>query len=110
MKELSQQPMVLLQPVTTTRAVIDGAFGKTIARCTLNEMEASTYVEIKRYVASAIDISIIHDICLAQDHNLFRTVNLENIFPHPRARLIYYPSSLSVSPQKLIVFVRFASD
>ena len=80
LKELSQQPMVLLQPLTTTRAVIDGAFGKTIARCTLNEMEASTCVEIKRYVASAIDISIIHDICLAQDHNLFRTVNLENIF------------------------------
>ena len=26
LKELSQQPMVLLQPVTTTRAVIDGAF------------------------------------------------------------------------------------
>ena len=28
LKELSQQPMVLLQPVTTTRAVIDGSFRK----------------------------------------------------------------------------------
>jgi len=43
-------------------------------------MEASTCVEIKCHVASAIDISLFHDICLAQDHNLFRTVNLENIF------------------------------
>jgi hypothetical protein len=57
------------------------------------EMEASTCVEIKRYVASAIGIGIIHDICLEpEDNSRFRTVNLENIFPHPRARLIYNAS------------------
>jgi DNA-binding transcriptional LysR family regulator len=74
-------------------------------------MEASTCVEIKRYVASAIGIGIIHDICLEpEDNSRFRTVNLENIFPHPRARLVYNPSqSLTPSHKKLIEFVRFAS-
>jgi LysR family transcriptional regulator, cys regulon transcriptional activator len=110
LKELSQQPMVLLQPVTTTRAVIDGAFRKN--NLTMRaEMEASTCVEIKRYVANAIGIGVIHDICLEpEDNSRFRTVNLENIFPHPRARLIYNSSkSLTASHQKLIEFVRFAS-
>jgi DNA-binding transcriptional LysR family regulator len=110
LKELSQQPMVLLQPVTTTRSVIDGAFRKNNLNMRV-EMEASTCVEIKRYVANAIGIGIIHDICLEpEDNSRFRTVNLENIFPHPRARLIYNPSkSLTASHQKLIEFVRFAS-
>ena len=102
--------MVLLQPVTTTRAVIDGAFRKNNLKMRA-EMEASTCVEIKRYVASAIGIGIIHDICLEPDDNSrFRTVNLENIFPHPRARLIYNPSkSLTASHKRFIEFVRFAS-
>ena len=102
--------MVLLQPVTTTRAVIDGAFRKNNLKMRA-EMEASTCVEIKRYVANAIDIGIIHDICLEpEDNSRFRTVNLENIFPHPRGRLFYNPSkSLTVSHHKLIDFIRFAS-
>jgi DNA-binding transcriptional LysR family regulator len=75
------------------------------------EMEASTCVEIKRYVANAIGIGVIHDICLEpEDNSRFRTVNLENIFSHPRARLIYNPAkSLTASHKKLIEFVRFAS-
>jgi DNA-binding transcriptional LysR family regulator len=110
LKELSQQPMVLLQPVTTTRAVIDGAFRKHNLKMRA-EMEASTCVEIKRYVANAIGIGIIHDICLEpEDSSRFRTVNLESIFPHPKARLVYSPSkSLTTSHKKLIEFVRFAS-
>jgi LysR family cys regulon transcriptional activator len=110
LKELSQQPMVLLQPVTTTRAVIDGAFRKSNLKMRA-EMEASTCVEIKRYVANAIGIGIIHDICLEpEDNSRFRTVNLESIFPHPRARLIYSSSkTLTTSHKKLIEFVRFAS-
>jgi DNA-binding transcriptional LysR family regulator len=110
LKELSQQPMVLLQPVTTTRAVIDGAFRKNNLKMRA-EMEASTCVEIKRYVANAIGIGIIHDICLEpEDNSRFRTVNLESIFPHPRARLIYSSSkTLTTSHKKLIEFVRFAS-
>jgi len=102
--------MVLLQPVTTTRALIDGAFRKKNLNLRA-EMEASTCVEIKRYVASAIGIGIIHDICLEpEDNSRFRSVNLENIFPHPGARLIYNPSkSLSDSHRKLSEFVRFAS-
>jgi DNA-binding transcriptional LysR family regulator len=110
LKELSQQPMVLLQPVTTTRAVIDGAFRNSYLKMRA-EMEASTCVEIKRYVANAIGIGIIHDICLEpEDNSRFRTVNLESIFPHPRARLIYSSSkTLTTSHKKLIEFVRFAS-
>lgn len=110
LKELSQQPMVLLQPVTTTRAVIDGAFRKK--NLTLRaEMEASTCVEVKRYVANAVGIGIIHDICLEpEDNSRFRTMSLENIFTHPRARLIYNPAkTLNLSEKKLIEFVRFAS-
>ena len=80
-----------------------GAFRKNNLKVRA-EMEASTCVEIKRYVASAIGIGIIHDICLEpEDNSRFRTVNLKNIFPHPRARLVYSPSkSLSASHQKLI--------
>jgi LysR family carnitine catabolism transcriptional activator len=60
LEELSEQPIVLSQPVTTTRAVIDGAFRKNNLKMSA-EMEASTCVEIKRYVANAIGIGIIHD-------------------------------------------------
>jgi DNA-binding transcriptional LysR family regulator len=110
LKELSQQPMVLLQPSTTTRTVIDGAFRKKNLNLRA-EMEASTCVEVKRYVANAIGVGIIHDICLEpEDNSRFRTVNLENIIAHPKARLIYKPSKiLTSSEQKLIEFVRFAS-
>jgi hypothetical protein len=38
-EEVLQQPMVFLQPVTTTRAVIDGAFRKTISRCSMNNLK-----------------------------------------------------------------------
>jgi hypothetical protein len=89
--------------------VIDGAFRKNNLKMRA-EMEASTCVEIKRYVASAIGNGIIHDICLEpDDDSRFRTVNLENIFRHPRARLIYNRSkSLTASHKKLSEFVRFA--
>ena len=110
LKELSQQPMVLLQPFTTTRTVIDGAFRKK--NLTLRaEMEASTCVEVKRYVANAIGLGIVHDICFGpEDNSRFRTINLENIIAHPQARLIYNPSkTLNSSEKKLIEFVRFAS-
>jgi DNA-binding transcriptional LysR family regulator len=110
LKELSQQPMVLLQPVTTTRAVIDGAFRKKNLNLRV-EMEASTCVEVKRYVANAIGIGIIHDICLEpEDNSRFRTVNLENIFTHPKATMIHSPSvTLTSAQKKFIEFVRFAS-
>ena len=110
LKELSQQPLVLLQPITTTRAVIDGAFRKKNLNIMV-EMEASTCVEVKRYVANAIGIGIIHDICLEpEDNSQFRTVNLENLIAHPKATLIYNPSkTLTSSEKKLIDFVRFAS-
>lgn len=110
LKELSMQPMVLLQPVTTSRAVIDGAFRKKNLPLRA-EMEASTCVEVKRYVASAVGLGIVHDICLEpEDNSRFRTINLENILTHPKARLIYNPAkTLSVSEKKLIEFVRFSS-
>jgi DNA-binding transcriptional LysR family regulator len=110
LKELSEQPMVLLQSPTTTRSVIDGAFRKKNLGLRA-EMEASTCVEVKRYVANAIGLGIIHDICLEpEDASRFRTINLEGIIAHPRARLIYNPSkSLTASEKKLIEFIRFAS-
>jgi DNA-binding transcriptional LysR family regulator len=110
LEELSQQPMVLLQPSMTTRTVIDGAFRKRNLNLRA-EMEASTCVEVKRYVASAIGLGIIHDICLEpEDSARFRTINLEKIVAHPRARLICNPSkTLTSSEKKLIEFVRFAS-
>jgi hypothetical protein len=74
-------------------------------------MEASTCVEVKRYVANAIGIGIIHDICLEpEDNSQFRTINLENLITHPKATLIYDPAkTLTSSEKKLIEFVRFAS-
>lgn len=110
LKELSQQPMVLLQSITTTRAVIDGAFRKK--NLTLHtEMEASTCVEVKRYVANAIGLGIVHDICIEpEDNGRFRIINLEKVIAHPRARLIYRPAkSLGPSEKKLIEFIRFTA-
>ena len=110
MKDLSRQPMVLLQPFTTTRTVIDGAFRKkNLALRT--EMEASTCVEVKRYVANAIGIGIIHNICLEpEDNSRFRNVNLENVITHPKAGLIYDPSKTLTSSEKMLIeFIRFAS-
>jgi len=110
LKELSQQPMVLLQSFTTTRAVIDGAFRKKNLSLR-TEMEASTCVEVKRYVANAVGLGIVHDICIEpEDNGRFRTISLENIITHPRARLIYSPAkSLSPAEKKLIGFIRFTA-
>jgi LysR family transcriptional regulator, carnitine catabolism transcriptional activator len=110
LKELSRHRLVLLQPFTTTRTVIEGAFRKK--NLSLRpEMEASTCMEVKRYVANAIGAGIVHDICLdPEDSSRFRTISLENIISHPRARLVYHPSkTLSPSEKKFIEFIRFAS-
>jgi LysR family transcriptional regulator, carnitine catabolism transcriptional activator len=110
LKELSRHRLVLLQPFTTTRTVIEGAFRKK--NLSLRpEMEASTCMEVKRYVADAIGAGIVHDICLdPEDSSRFRTISLENIISHPRARLVYHPSkTLSPSEKKFIEFIRFAS-
>jgi len=74
-------------------------------------MEASTCVEVKRYVANAIGIGIIHNICLEpEDNSRFRNVNLENVITHPKARLIYDPSKTLTSSEKMLIeFIRFAS-
>ena len=74
-------------------------------------MEASTCVEVKRYVANAIGIGIIHNICLEpEDNSRFRDVNLENVITHPTARLIYDPSKTLTSSEKMLIeFIRFAS-
>ena len=110
LKELSRHRLVLLQPFTTTRTVIEGAFRKK--NLSLRpEMEASTCMEVKRYVANAIGAGIVHDICLdPEDSSRFRTISLENIISHPRARLVYHPSkTLTPSEKKFIEFIRFAS-
>jgi len=111
LKELSQQPMVLLQSFTTTRAIIDGAFRKK--NLTLRtEMEASTCVEVKRYVANAIGLGIVHDIFFEpEDSGRFRTIGLEKIIPHPKARMIHNPSkTLNAAEKKLVEFIRFTSS
>lgn len=110
LKELSQQPMVLLPSMTTTRAIIDGAFRKKNLGLR-TEMEASTCVEVKRYVANAVGLGIVHDICIEpEDNGRFRTINLEKIITHPKARLIYNPAkSLSPSEKKLIEVIRFTA-
>lgn len=110
LKELAQQPMVLLQAFTTTRAIIDGAFRKkNLAPHT--EMEASTCMEVKRYVANAVGLGIVHDICVEpEDNSRLRTVGLEKLIPHPKARLIYNPAkTLSSAEKNLIEFIRFTS-
>jgi DNA-binding transcriptional LysR family regulator len=110
LKELAQQPMVLLQSFTTTRAIIDGAFRKK--NLTLHtEMEASTCMEVKRYVANAVGLGIVHDICVEpEDNSRLRTVGLEKLIPHPKARLIYNPSKTLTSAEKnLVEFIRFTS-
>lgn len=107
LKELSQQPMVLLQSFTTTRAVIDGAFRKKNLNLR-TEMEASTCVEVKRYVANAVGLGIVHDICFEpEDNGRFRTISLEKVIAHPKARLIYNPSkTLNPSEKELVEFIR----
>jgi DNA-binding transcriptional LysR family regulator len=81
LKELSQQPMVLLQSFTTTRAVIDGAFRKKNLNLR-TEMEASTCVEVKRYVTNAVGLGIVHDIGIEPEYTgRFRTINLEKLSP-----------------------------
>lgn len=110
LKDLSQQPMVLLQSFTTTRAVIDAAFRKKNLNLR-TEMEASTCVEVKRYVANAVGLGIVHDICIEPEDTVrFRTINLEKIITHPRARLIYNPIKfLSPAEKQFIEFVRFTA-
>ena len=75
------------------------------------EMEASTCMEVKRYVANSIGAGIVHDICLdPEGSSRFRTISLENIIFPPRARLVYNPSkTLTPSEKKFIEFIRFAS-
>ena len=110
LKDLAQQPMVLLQSFTTTRAIIDGAFRRKNLSLQA-EMEASTCMEVKRYVASAIGLGIVHDICVeAEDNSRLRTIGLEKLISHPKARLIYNPAKTLTSAEKnLIEFIRFAS-
>jgi DNA-binding transcriptional LysR family regulator len=110
LKDLSQQPMVLLQSFTTTRAIIDGAFRKKNLPLRA-EMEASTCMEVKRYVANAIGLGIVHDICVEpEDNSRLRTISLAKLIPHPRARLVYNPSkTLSPAEKNLAEFIRFAS-
>jgi DNA-binding transcriptional LysR family regulator len=110
LKELAQQPMVLLQSFTTTRSTIDGAFRKK--NLTLRaEMEAGTCMEVKRYVANAIGLGIVHDICFEPEDNArLRTISLEKLIAHPKARLIYNPSkTLSSAEKNLVEFIRFTS-
>jgi DNA-binding transcriptional LysR family regulator len=107
MKDLAEYPVVLLQPRSTTRKVIDGGFRK--AHLTLKiGMETSTCTEIKRYVASKIGIGIIHNICLgAEDSGRFRAISVERYFPHPQGALIYRrPKILSSGEKKLIEFLQ----
>lgn len=108
--DLAEHHLVLLQPGTTTRKVIDGSFRK--ARLTIKiGMEASTCVEIKRYVANNIGIGIIHNICIdPDDTSRFRSSSVEKLFPHPEAKLIFRrPKTLSMGEKKLIEFLQSTS-
>jgi DNA-binding transcriptional LysR family regulator len=107
MKELAEYPVVLSQPRSTTRKVIDGGFRKAHLALKIG-MEASTCAEIKRYVASKIGIGIIHNICVdAEDGGRFRAISVENFFPHPEGALIYRrPKVLSSGEKKLIEFLQ----
>jgi len=105
--ELAEYPLVLPQPRSTTRKVIDGGFRK--ARLALKiGMEASTCAEIKRYVASKIGVGIIHNICVdAEDSGRFRSISIEKFFRHPEGTLIYRrPKILSSGEKKLIEFMQ----
>jgi len=95
--------LVLSQPRSTTRKVIDGGFRK--AHLTLKiGTETSTCAEIKRYVANNIGIGIIHDICVdARDSGRSRSMSVEKFFRHPEGALIYRrPKILSSGEKKLI--------
>ena len=110
-KDLAEYPLVLLQPGTTTRKVIDGGFRKANLALKIG-MEASTCAEIKRYVANNIGIGIIHNICLdAQDVGRFRSRSIQKFFRHPEGKLIYRrPKLLSARERKLIEFLQTMSE
>lgn len=106
MNELAEYPLVLPQPRSTTRKVIDGGFRKARVAPKIG-MEASTCAEIKRYVANNIGIGIIHDICIdAEDSGRFRSISVDKFFRHPEGHLIYRrPRTLSSGEKKLIEFL-----
>jgi DNA-binding transcriptional LysR family regulator len=106
-KKLAEYPLVLPQPGSTTRKVIDGGFRK--AHLTLRiGMEASTCSEIKRYVAGNIGVGLIHNICVdPEDSGRFRSMSMEKFFCHPEGALIYRrPKILSSGEKKLIEFLK----
>lgn len=107
MKDLAEYPLVLPQPRSTTRKVIDGGFRKAHLALKIG-MEASTCAEIKRYVANKIGIGIIHNICVdAEDSTRFRSLSIEKFFSHPEGSLIYRrPKMLSSGERKLIEFLQ----
>lgn len=110
MKELAEYPLVLSQPRSTTRKVIDGGFRKAHLGLKIG-MEASTCAEIKRYVANNIGIGIIHNICIdPDDSSRFRSLSVEKFFTHPEAKLIFRrPKTLSMGERKLIEFLQSTS-
>ena len=69
-------------------------------------MEASTCVEIKRYVANNIGIGIIHNICIdPDDTSRFRSSSVEKLFPHPETKLIFRRTkTLSMGEKNLSSF------
>lgn len=105
--ELVKYPLVLPQPRSTTRKVIDGGFRKAHLPLKIG-MEASTCAEIKRYVASKIGVGIIHNICVdAEDSGRFRSIPIDKFFRHPDGTLIYRrPKILSSGEKKLIEFMQ----
>ena len=106
-KDLAEYPLVLPQPRSTTRKVIDGGFRKAHQALRIG-MEASTCAEIKRYVASNIGIGLIHNICIdPEDSARFRSIPVEKFFCHPEGALIYRrPKMLSSGEKKLIEFLQ----
>jgi DNA-binding transcriptional LysR family regulator len=107
MKHLAEYPLVLPQPRSTTRKVIDGGFRKAHLALKIG-MEASTCAEIKRYVANNIGVGIIHNICVdTEDSSRFRTLSVEKFFRHPEGSLVYRrPKILSGGEKKLIEFLQ----
>jgi DNA-binding transcriptional LysR family regulator len=97
------RPLVLLQPSMTTRKIIDGAFRKEGLTLRIG-MEASACAEIKRYVANHIGVGIIHNICIdPEDTSRFRSMNVESLFPHPEAKLIFRRSKTLLAGEKKLV-------
>ena len=109
-KELSCHNLVVLQPSTTTRKVIDAAFRRDNLNLKLG-MEASTCTDIKRYVVNNVGIGIIHNICFeAEDASRLRSVNIHGFSNHPEAKLIFRRSKkLTVAEKRLIEFLRSES-